>query len=70
MKKLMRFFLAVFGSFTGYEMVKLLGLATEFSGPFYEEIDQFFTSAQFFGILLGFLFGFFILFTYWKRFCN
>lgn len=62
MKKFMRFILGIFGSFIGYEVVKKLGLATEFSGSFYEEFDQFFTSTQFFGVLLGFLFGFFILF--------
>lgn len=62
MKKFIRIILGFFGSFIGYEVVKLLGLATEFSGSIQEELDTFFTSTQFIGILLGFLFGFFILF--------
>lgn len=61
MKKIMRFILGVFGSMIAYELIKVLGIATVFTKPLSEEIDRWFTSNQFIGIVIGFLVGFFIL---------
>lgn len=61
LKKFMRFLLAIFGGIIGYELVGSLGLTTEISKPFWENIDHWFTSTQFIGIIVGLLVGFFII---------
>lgn len=61
LKKIMRFILAIFGAIIGYELVDVLGLATEFPKPVWENIDRWFISTQFIGIIIGLLFGFFVV---------
>ncbi|HLV10637.1 MAG TPA: PIN domain-containing protein [Halanaerobiales bacterium] len=61
LKKIMRIVLAIFGGVIGYEVVNLLGLSSEISHPFWENIKQWLTSTQFIGIIVGFLAGFFII---------
>ncbi|MEJ6949609.1 PIN domain-containing protein [Natronospora cellulosivora (SeqCode)] len=60
-KNVMRLVLGVFGAIIGVEVVKALGIATEFSKPIWEHIDMWFSSTQFIAIIIGFLFGFFII---------
>ncbi len=58
LKKIMRFILGVFVAVIGSEIVKILGYGTEFT---WEQIDRWFTSVEFAGIVVGFLIGFFLV---------
>src|SRR5690554_680537 len=61
LKKIMRTILAIIGGVIGYEVVTTLGLSSEISHPFWENIEQWLTSTQFIGIIVGILAGFFII---------
>ncbi len=58
LKKVMRFILGIFVAVIGSEIVKVLGYGTDFT---WEQIDRWFTSIQFAGIVVGFLIGFFLV---------
>lgn len=58
LKKVMRFILGIFLAIIGSEFVKALGYDTGFT---WEKIDEWFTSVQFAGIVIGFLLGFFLI---------
>ncbi len=60
LKKIMRITLGIFGAIIGYNTIHVMGMAEdlEFS---WEHLDLWFTSNQFFGIIIGFLLGFFLI---------
>lgn len=58
LKKFMRFILGIFLAIIGNELVKTLGYETGFS---WEQMDGWFKSVQFLGIVIGFLIGFFLI---------
>ncbi len=61
LKKFMRVILGVFGAIMGYQLVYMLDLAEEFNISA-GNLDSFFTTPQFIGIMIGALVGLFILF--------
>lgn len=60
LKKLMRVILGIFGAIIAFNTINVLGMAEylEFS---WEHLDRWFTSNQFFAIIIGFLLGFFLV---------
>ncbi len=60
LKNIMRSILAIFGAILGYNAVDMLGFADKFKFS-WGNLDSFFTSPQFFGIIGGGLIGFFII---------
>ncbi|MDI3548769.1 MAG: hypothetical protein PWR10_2421 [Halanaerobiales bacterium] len=61
LKKFMRVMLGVFGAVIGFEFVKNSRFATEFTEPFWGNLDRFLTSNEFIVIIAGFLLGFFLI---------
>ncbi|MFW6264576.1 MAG: PIN/TRAM domain-containing protein [Bacillota bacterium] len=59
-KKIMRLILGFFGAVIGLELVKALELANDINFT-WEYIDEWFISAQFYAIIIGFFLGFFII---------
>lgn len=60
LKKIMRIILTIFGAIIGYNIIHILGVATEFQFS-WKHLDLLFTSKQFFGIIGGGLTGYFLI---------
>ena len=61
LKKIMRFILSVCGAFIGYEFVFVMGIAQENYVFSWSNLDLFFTTSQFFGIIGGAIIGYFLV---------